>query len=221
MRYQRRPSTRGARIVELGSITNFFLADVPFFRSPPASDLLKAIDVSKTIFTHRTGDLVIQSAIVRLFARPEEVRWFRDFDYEHMTLCRKDKCGMLVRKGCVYLLISRRVVARRSASHRRRWMLVRSFCVPSPPSPGAPRTAAWPAAPASIPTTNGGIARGGRSSIGSRDNPRPCNIPVNTEVVGADDVRMCMKIDSRCGAYLRQVSGGHGSMTLAAANGTA
>ena len=123
----------------IGFYNNFFLADVSFFRSPPASDLLKDIDRSKTIFTHRTGDLVIQSAIVRLFARPEEVRWFRDFDYEHMTLCRKDKCGMLVRKGCVNLFISlcRCTAKCLTSSALDARPLIRA---PSPPSQGAPRT---------------------------------------------------------------------------------
>ncbi|KAL7555159.1 hypothetical protein ACHAWF_018817 [Thalassiosira exigua] len=165
----------------VGFYNNFFLADVSFFTTPPASDLLRVIDESKLIFTHRTGDLVIQSALVRLFARPEEVHWFRDFNYEHMTLCRKDKCGPLVRKGC---------------------------------------------------PQNGGLARGAglytdaewrdyaRREVKDRfkDNPRICNIPVNDEVVGANDVRDCVKPDSRCGAYLSRVSGGHGTTIVAAAS---
>lgn len=80
---------------------NFFLADVSFFVTPPASTLLRIIDESKLIFTQRTGDLVIQSAVVRLFLPPEEVHWFRDWTYEHMTLCRRDKCGYMISKGCV------------------------------------------------------------------------------------------------------------------------
>lgn len=84
----------------VGFYNNFFIADISFFTSPPASTLLRIIDESKLIFTHRLGDLVIQSAVVRLFLRPEGLWWFRDFTYEHMTLCRNDKCGYLVRKGC-------------------------------------------------------------------------------------------------------------------------
>ncbi|KAL7527348.1 hypothetical protein ACHAXR_001909, partial [Thalassiosira sp. AJA248-18] len=38
---------------------NFFMAEVSFFMTPPASTLLRIIDESKLIFTQRTGDLVI------------------------------------------------------------------------------------------------------------------------------------------------------------------
>ena len=100
------PESTSPELIELykrergvGFYNNFFMADVSFFLSPPASSLLRIIDESKLIFTRRTGDLVIQSAVVRLFLRPDEIHWFRDFTYEHMTLCRKDKCGYLVRKG--------------------------------------------------------------------------------------------------------------------------
>lgn len=84
----------------VGFYNNFFVADVSFFVTPPASSLLRVIDESKLMFTHRLGDLIIQSAAVRLFLKPEEVHWFRDFTYEHMTLCRKDKCGPMIKKGC-------------------------------------------------------------------------------------------------------------------------
>jgi len=79
---------------------NFFMADISFFLKPPAASLLRVIDESKLMFTHRTGDLVIQSAVVRLFLPPDQVHWFQDFTYEHMTLCGKDKCGPMIRKGC-------------------------------------------------------------------------------------------------------------------------
>lgn len=80
---------------------NFFMADISFFLKPPAASLLRVIDESKLMFTHRTGDLVIQSAVVRLFLPPDQVHWFQDFTYEHMTLCGKDKCGPMIRKGCL------------------------------------------------------------------------------------------------------------------------
>ena len=77
----------------VGFYNNFFIADVSFFTGEPVKGLLQAIDESKLIYTQRTGDLVIHSTAVRLFARPDEVQWFRDFTYEHMTLCRMETCG--------------------------------------------------------------------------------------------------------------------------------
>ena len=85
---------------------NFFIADISFFLSPPASDLLRIIDESKLIFTQRTGDLVIHSAVVRLFLPPNQIHWFRDFTYEHMTLCNikgRPKCGPFVHRMEEYL----------------------------------------------------------------------------------------------------------------------
>lgn len=74
---------------------NWFISDISFFLSRPASLLLDIIDKSKIIYTNRTGDLAIHSTVVRLFLSPDEIEWFRDFTYEHMTLCTRDKC-----RGC-------------------------------------------------------------------------------------------------------------------------
>lgn len=79
----------------VGFYNNWFMADLSFFASTPVSTLLDIIDKSKLIYTQRTGDLVIHSTVVRLFLRPEEIYWARDFTYEHMTLCTREKC-----KGC-------------------------------------------------------------------------------------------------------------------------
>ena len=84
----------------IGFYNNWFMADVSFFLSQPAISLLLAIDESKLIFTQRTGDLVIQSTLVRLFLKPPEIHWFQDFTYEHMTVCKKEKCGLAVPRGC-------------------------------------------------------------------------------------------------------------------------
>jgi hypothetical protein len=80
---------------EIAFYNNWFIADISFFLSPPASLLLDIIDKSKIIYTNRTGDLAIQSTVVRLFLSPNEIEYFRDFTYEHMTLCTRDKC-----RGC-------------------------------------------------------------------------------------------------------------------------
>ena len=100
------PNSTSRELVDLynqdrgvGFYNNFHIGEVAFFLSPPASTLLRIIDESKLIFTQRLGDLVIQSTVVRLFLAPNEVHWFRDFTYEHMTVCRKDKCGFKIPKG--------------------------------------------------------------------------------------------------------------------------
>ena len=69
----------------VGFYNNFFVADISFFTTEPVKGLLKAIDESNLIYTQRTGDLVIHSTAVRLFARPDQIQWFRDFTYEHMS----------------------------------------------------------------------------------------------------------------------------------------
>eukprot|EP00804_Cyclotella_cryptica_P002069 CCRYP_017842-RA/>CCRYP_017842-RA protein AED:0.09 eAED:0.09 QI:914/1/1/1/1/1/3/78/256 len=87
----------------VGFYNNWFIANISFFMNEPVSSLLRAIDESTLIYTQRTGDLVIHSTVVRLFLRPDEIQWFRDFTYEHMTLCRMDTCGADSRtnfKGC-------------------------------------------------------------------------------------------------------------------------
>ncbi|KAK1732761.1 alpha-1,2-mannosyltransferase [Skeletonema marinoi] len=79
---------------------NFFIADISFFIRPPASTFLNLIDESNLIYTQRTGDLVVHSTVVRLLLPPERIHWFRDFSYQHMTLCTNPKCGHGVVNGC-------------------------------------------------------------------------------------------------------------------------
>ncbi|KAL7517825.1 hypothetical protein ACHAWX_002713 [Stephanocyclus meneghinianus] len=80
---------------EIAFYNNWFIADILFFLSPPASLLLDVIDKSNIIYTNRTGDLAIHSTVVRLFLHPEQIEYFRDFTYEHMTLCAREEC-----RGC-------------------------------------------------------------------------------------------------------------------------
>jgi len=79
----------------LGFYNNWFIADISFFLTPPASELLRKIDESRIMYIERTGDLVVHSTLVRLFLRPNQIQWFRDFTYEHMTLI-----GLEGSKGC-------------------------------------------------------------------------------------------------------------------------
>ena len=39
------------------------------------------------------------------------------------------------------------------------------------------------------------------------DNPKKCSVPINRHFVGAEDVRTCSRLHSRCGFYLKLVSG--------------
>ena len=79
----------------IGFYNNWFIADISFFLSEPASTLLERIDDSRSIYIERTGDLIVHSTLVRLFLQPKQIQWFRDFTYEHMTLCGLDSC-----RGC-------------------------------------------------------------------------------------------------------------------------
>jgi len=38
-------------------------------------------------------------------------------------------------------------------------------------------------------------------------NPKKCSVPINQYFVGAEDVRTCSRLRSRCGFYLKMVSG--------------
>ena len=39
------------------------------------------------------------------------------------------------------------------------------------------------------------------------DNPKKCSVPINQYFVGAEDVRVCSRLQSRCGFYLKLMSG--------------
>ena len=80
----------------MGFYTNWFMAEVAFFTTPPASQLLQFLDRSLRIYTDRTGDLTIQSTVVRLFLPPEQISWVRDFTYEHTTVS-----GAGPQRGCL------------------------------------------------------------------------------------------------------------------------
>ena len=73
----------------LGFYNNWFIADISFFLTPPVSTFLDIVDKSHIMYTQRTNDLLIQSVMVRLFLWPNEIHWFQDFTYEHMTVKKK------------------------------------------------------------------------------------------------------------------------------------
>jgi hypothetical protein len=153
----------------VGFYNNWFIADVSFFLTPPVSSLLELIDLTDIIYTQRTGDLVIHSTAVRLFLHPKQIQYFRDFTYEHMTLCRKDKCGPWIRNGCP----QNGGIARGIGAHTdEEWM---SF-------------------------SNDVISRfSGKSCDGSLMN--------GIDFIGAEDIRYCSKIHSRCRPYIELLLG--------------
>ncbi|KAL3799951.1 hypothetical protein HJC23_007424 [Cyclotella cryptica] len=151
----------------VGFYNNWFIADISFFLTPPASLLLDLIDQIDIIYTQRTGDLVIHSTVVRLFLNPNQIQWFRDFTYEHMTLCRKEKCGAWVTNGC---------------------------------------------------PQNGGISRGIGAhtdeewmefsrKVTDRFKDKTCiaSLTAGIDFIGAEDIRYCSKIYSRCRFYMEML----------------
>lgn len=153
----------------VGFYNNWFIADISFFLTPPVSLLLDLIDLTDIIYKQRTGDLVIHSTAVRLFLHPNQIQYFRDFTYEHMTLCRRDKCGPWIRNGCPQ---NGGIVRGVGAHTEEEWMsfsnnILRSFS--------------------------------GKSCDGSLMN--------GIEFIGAEDIRYCSKIHSRCRPYIESLLG--------------
>ena len=147
---------------EIAFYNNWFIADISFFLSPPASSLLDVIDRSKIIYTNRTGDLAIQSTVVRLFLRPDEIEYFRDFTYEHMTLCTREKC-----KGCP----QNGGVSRGIGAHTdNEWYYV----------------------------------VGGDVANRFKDNPK-CDVSLDMNFIGANDVGECSRLRSQCGHYMKML----------------
>eukprot|EP00956_Cyclotella_meneghiniana_P042465 scaffold248476_cov125-Cyclotella_meneghiniana.AAC.4 len=87
----------------LGFYNNWFVADINFFLESPVSSLLRTIDESKIMYTQRSNDLLIQSVLVRLFLTHDQIKWFTDFSYEHLTVqTRGDLKGCPVYGGFSY-----------------------------------------------------------------------------------------------------------------------
>ena len=68
-----------------GFYTNFFVGSVEFFTSPEVDRILAHVDHSQVIYTHRQGDLGIQTAVVKTFLRPAEIFKLVEVTYEHTT----------------------------------------------------------------------------------------------------------------------------------------
>ena len=75
-----------AAAVDADSIyfTNFFVSRVDFWTRPNVTEYLAAVDISRSIFTHRWGDAPLQTAALRLHAAPDAIHHLR-MDYLHMS----------------------------------------------------------------------------------------------------------------------------------------
>lgn len=153
----------------VGFYNNWFIAEISFFLTPPVSLLLDLIDLTDIIYKQRTGDLVIHSTVVRLFLQPDQIQYFRDFTYEHMTLCRKEKCGPWIRNGCPQNgAISRGI--------------------------GAHTDEEWFAF---------------SKEVTDKFKGKKCegSLMQSLDFIGAEDIRYCSKINSRCRPYMEKLLG--------------
>lgn len=76
---------------------NFFITPLAFWKSEPVQQFLRFLDRSGGIYRYRWNDLLIQSAAVQLFLRPEQIHKFTDWSYEHASIA-----GTTVRWGGYY-----------------------------------------------------------------------------------------------------------------------
>ena len=69
-----------------GFYNNFFITDLAWWNTPKVAGFLLTVDQSMLIFTHREGDIVWQTAAVRLLLPPSQRLHFIDFTYLHATV---------------------------------------------------------------------------------------------------------------------------------------
>ena len=69
---------------------NIEFGETAFFRRPDVQALVKRIDADGGIYRHRWGDATIRWLTLSLFARPDQVRGFCNFDYDHDGRVRRE-----------------------------------------------------------------------------------------------------------------------------------
>jgi len=69
-----------------GFYTNFFVADLQFFTSPPVAQFLQEIDRRGLFYRKRFGDLLVHTLAVYAFAPSTQIHRFLDFTYQHATI---------------------------------------------------------------------------------------------------------------------------------------
>lgn len=76
-----------AAIGQYGFYNNFFITNIQWWLTEPnVVAMIQAFDDSKLIFTHRSNDLIFQTAVIRLFMPPSRRSRFVDFSYQHHTM---------------------------------------------------------------------------------------------------------------------------------------
>jgi len=76
-----------AALGQYGYYNNWFVTKIDWWReNPNVLALVKAFDASGLIFTHRSNDLIFQTAVLRLFMPANKRFRHLDFTYQHHTM---------------------------------------------------------------------------------------------------------------------------------------
>lgn len=74
---------------KLGYYNNFAITNVTWWVSEPkVQELIRTFDESNLIITDRDGDLILHTAVVRLFVPPIQRMHFLDWSYAHHTVMK-------------------------------------------------------------------------------------------------------------------------------------
>jgi hypothetical protein len=71
---------------QFGFYNNFFVTNISWWLTPTVKSFIDEFDNSMLIYTNRDNDLIFQTAAVRLFMSPTQVKHFTDFSYVHHTI---------------------------------------------------------------------------------------------------------------------------------------
>mmetsp|Transcript_15017 Transcript_15017/g.22561 ORF Transcript_15017/g.22561 Transcript_15017/m.22561 type:complete len:457 (-) Transcript_15017:107-1477(-) len=75
-----------AAIGQYGYYNNWFVTQIDWWLTEPkVKAMITEFDQSKLIFTHRSNDLIFQTAAIKLFMPPSRRSRFIDFTYQHHT----------------------------------------------------------------------------------------------------------------------------------------
>ncbi|CAB9510861.1 glycosyltransferase family 15 protein [Seminavis robusta] len=75
-----------SKIGRFGYYNNFSVTKVSWWHEPLPALLVRKFDESNLIYTDRDGDLILHTAVVKLFAEPKEVLKYVDWTYAHVTV---------------------------------------------------------------------------------------------------------------------------------------
>lgn len=76
-----------AALGQYGYYNNWFVTNINWWRKHErASAIIRAFDATGLIFTHRSNDLIFQTAVLKLYMPPENRYRHIDFSYQHHTM---------------------------------------------------------------------------------------------------------------------------------------